>query len=72
MITFNGPAAVQTYRAIAIRSALVLWRDHKIKANSAYTPSAMMRVAAEITGKAFKPRDYDAAISALTSWLEAR
>jgi len=37
--------------------------------NRAYTPRNMMRVASEITGQTFKPRQYQAAIDALDQWI---
>ena len=44
----------ERYRAVAIAKACKMWAQHKIKANRAYTPTAMLRNAAEITGKSYK------------------
>ena len=54
---FSGRAAVGIYRAIVI------------KPNRAYTPTAMLRAAGEITGKTFKRGQYALAIEALEDWL---
>lgn len=66
--TFAGPDAVAVYRAITISSALRLYAHTGIKANRAYTPSAMLEVAAEITGKHFKRGQYAEASQALREW----
>jgi hypothetical protein len=68
----NSPATPQgpsRFQVIAIRGALKLYDQHKMKVNAAYTPTAMMRTAAHLTGKKFKPRDYKGAIAALTELL---
>lgn len=36
----------------------------------AYTPTAMMQAAREITGRTFKARDYMGAANALTMWVQ--
>lgn len=56
-------------RAIAARQGLKAIKLG-MRLNTAYTPKNCMRAATEITGKAFKARDYDGAINALTEWLE--
>jgi hypothetical protein len=66
--SFVGPAAVAIYRATVIESALRLYAKSGLRVNRAYTPAAMMRVAAEITGKKFKARDYLGAADALRAW----
>ncbi len=60
----------KTFQAVVIRRALIAWRDHKIKVNTAYTPSAMLQTAGHITGKKFKRGQYDAAIASLTEWID--
>lgn len=70
-ISFNGAAAVNVYRAAAIKAALGLYAKTGMQVNRAYTPSAMMRAAAEITGKKFKARDYAGAAAALSAWIDA-
>lgn len=68
-IVFSGTDEIQLYRAVVIRSALRMYKDTGRKANRAYTPQAMLRAAAGITGKEFKPRDYQGAIDALSEHI---
>jgi hypothetical protein len=56
------------YQAAAIAAALRLYAKTGMKANSAYTPKAMMAKATEITGQKFKARDYLGASAALQVW----
>ena len=70
MTTFVG-TGVQVFRAMVIKHGLAMYRDHHIQVNSAYTPSAMLRVAGEITGKVFKRSQFTAAIEALDAWIAA-
>lgn len=44
---------VAAVRALTIRKAIQMWVKHGIKANRAYTPSAMARAAGDITGKTY-------------------
>ena len=53
------------YQAVVLARALDLYAATGIKANRAYTPSAMMRTASAITGQTFKRRDYRGASVAL-------
>ena len=55
-------------------SALVVKQGLKalkigLRINRSATPKTLMRRAHEITGKTFKPRDYDGAIKAIEQWL---
>lgn len=68
--TFAGPDAVAVYRAIAISSALRLYARTGIKANRAYTPTAMLRVASEYLGHPFKRGQYAEASEALREWAQ--
>ena len=70
MTTFTGPAEVNVYRAITIKHGLKLYMNTGMKPNRAYTPTAMMRTAKEITGAKLKARDYAGAIKALDEWIE--
>jgi hypothetical protein len=70
-MTFSGPKGVATYRAIVIKAGLKMYMLHRIKPNSAYTPTAMLRVAGEITGKHYKRREYERAINDLQVWIDA-
>lgn len=66
------PLTPAIYQAMVLRSALKLYRDHKIRANTAYTPKAMLSAAFTITGTQRKLGQYDLAIQDLTNWLEAQ
>lgn len=55
----------QAYRVVVIVQALELYARTGMRVNRAYTPSAMMRAAAEITGRHFRARDYLGAARAL-------
>lgn len=70
-MVFSGQAGVATYQAVAIKSGLRLYSKTGMKPNRAWSPSAMMKTAASITGKKFKSRDYAGAIEALEEWLTA-
>jgi hypothetical protein len=69
---FAGPDAVNVYRATVIASGLKFYAKTGMKVNKAYTPSAMMKAATEITGQKFKARDYLGAADALTEWARAQ
>lgn len=71
-MSFTGPDAVKVYQATVVGSALRLYARTGMKANRAYTPSAMMRVATALTGKKFKAREYLEAADALKDWAEAQ
>ena len=68
-IVFEGKAGVQTYRAITIKHGLKLYAKTGIKPGRAYTPTAMLRAAGEITGQTFKRGQYAQAIAALEAWI---
>jgi hypothetical protein len=57
------------YRALVIAHALELYARTGLKANTAYTPTAMIRAARQITGKPLKTRDYIGAAQALRQHL---
>jgi len=46
------------YRALAIAKALKLYDNIGMKVNKAYTPTAMLRSAARITGNNYKRGEY--------------
>jgi hypothetical protein len=71
MLTFSGPKGVATYRAITLKHGLKLYAKHGIKPNSAWTPTAMLRTAGQITGKTYKRGQYEQAIADLEAWINA-
>ena len=71
MTMFVGKSGVDTYRAIALRSGLHLYMKTKMKPNRAWTITAMLRAAGQITGETYRRGDYIRAIRDLTAWLDA-
>ena len=67
MTTFTG-SAVNVYVALTVAKALDLYRKTGMKVNRAYTPANMMAMAAKVTGRKFKARDYEGAALALREW----
>lgn len=70
-IMFSGPKGVETYTAIVLKSGLSLYEKTGMKPNRAWTPSAMIAKARQITGAKLKARDYAGAIAALDTWIKA-
>lgn len=60
----------QKYQALVIRRALLFYVKTGQRVNRNYTPSNMVRMATQITGKTFKPRDYLGAAEALQAWVD--
>jgi hypothetical protein len=50
----DTPEGIQTYRALVIKKACELYGKHKIQVNRAYTPTAMLKAASNITGIVYK------------------
>lgn len=71
MVTFVDDQ-VSVFAMITLKSALSLYAKTGMKANRAYTPTAMMRTASRMTGKKFKARDYAGAIAALEEVIKER
>jgi len=59
-----------TYRAIAIKHALILYAKAGIKANRAYTPTAMLKAAEDITGIKYKRGQYALAAADIDKVLQ--
>ena len=55
-------------QAIAVAKALEVYARTGHKVNTSYTPGNMMKVAKELTGQEFQPREYTRAASALRTW----
>lgn len=67
--SFQG-SDVNIFRGAVIASALRLYAKTGMKANRAYTPSAMLKAAEEITGRKFKRGQYLEAADAITAEVE--
>lgn len=67
--SYVGQDATRVFQAKVVRSAL---KSAKIglRMNRQMTPTALLRTAGNITGQTFKRGQYDAAIEALTEWIE--
>ena len=59
----------EVYQALVIARALKLYAKTGIKANRAYTPTNMLRMATKITGKSFKRGQYMEAHDAIMEAL---
>ena len=68
-VSYDGREAVEVFRAKVMASGLRLYAKTGMKPNRMYTPTAMMRCAAEITGRKFKARDYAGAAAALDDYV---
>ncbi len=71
MTTFTGQGGVSTYQAIVLKGALKMYAAHGMRVNRAYTPTAMLKTAGNITGQTFKRGQYTQALEALEAWIEA-
>jgi hypothetical protein len=71
MTSFTGTPAVNTYQAIALKSAIKIYAKTGMKVNRAYTPTAMLATAGKITGAVYKRGQYDAAVAGLQTWIDA-
>ena len=60
-----------TFQALAIMHALRLYAKTKMQVNRAYTPTAMLGMAARITGQHFKRGQYIQAADAIAVMLES-
>lgn len=63
----SGPEEARKVQALVIRKGLEACKIG-LRLNTAYTPTALMRTASNITGQKFKRGDYDSAIAALTEF----
>lgn len=67
---FVGPDAVALFRAAALWSGLRLYARSRIKPNRAWTPTAMLKAAGQITGKTYKRGQYETAAADLKIWMD--
>jgi hypothetical protein len=69
---FEGREAVEVYRASALAAACKLYANTKMLVNRAYTPTNMLKVAEQITGKKFKRGEHMKAHTELKAWAAAQ
>lgn len=60
------------FRAAVIASALKLYHSTGIKANRAYTPTAMLKAANEITGHHYRRGQYLMAAEGILAWIDQK
>lgn len=70
MTSFVGPAGVNTFVAIALKSGISIYAKTGMKPNRQWTPTKMLAKATEITGQRFKRGQFQLAILALQDWIE--
>jgi len=68
--TFAGRDAVNLFRAITLKSALNAYAKHKMLMTRSLTPSIMLQMAEEYTGKAYKRGQQAKAAEDLTAWIQ--
>jgi len=69
-MAFVGPAEVNLYAAIVLRSAIKLYLKTGMKVNASYTPTNMLRSATGHTGKTYKRGQLALAQADLDSTIE--
>lgn len=67
--TISTPEGLARVRALCCAQTLEMWVKHKMLTTRTAPPARMMRLASEITGQTFKPRDYLGAAAALRALL---
>lgn len=64
-ISFSGENGMKVYTALVIASALDLYAKTGLRVNRAYTPTAMLAKANELTGHVYRRGQYAAAAAGL-------
>jgi hypothetical protein len=67
--TFYGTDGVNLYKAIVLRSGLQLYARTGMKPNRAWTPTAMLDMAASYTGKKYRRGQHMDAANDLAVWI---
>ena len=66
---FAGPEGVATFRAITLKSAIKFYAKTGMKVNRAYTPTAMLKAAGQITGHPYRRGQFAQAVADLELWI---
>lgn len=69
MQIFTGTEQTRCFAAIALKHAIRLYVRTGMKANRAYTPSAMLAAASRYTGKTYKRGQLQQAHDDLHAWI---
>lgn len=70
MIAFTIPSQIAGYRALVIAQALTMYAKTGMMVNRAYTPTAMLKAAAGITGKTYKRGQYELAAADIRNLMK--
>lgn len=70
MVTFSGDTGVKVYTLTVLASGLRLYARTGMKPNRAWTPTAMIAKANELTGHVYRRGQYEAAAAACTELAE--
>ena len=70
-VMFAGRDAVELFRTVALRRAIILYAKCGMKVNRMWTPAAMLATAGSITGKGYKRGQFDLAIADLSAVIDA-
>ncbi len=69
--TLVGPDAVNLYRAIHVQSALLMYAKTGMLMTRGATPTVLLRIAKEYTGKDYKGKDkYTQAADDVRVWID--
>lgn len=68
--SFVGKDAVSLYRAISLRQALLMYAKSGMRMTRNLTPSTMLTIASEYTGKVHKRGAYLEAAEGVGNWIE--
>ena len=70
-ITLAGPDAVNLYRAITLKQGLLMYARTGMLLTRTATPTVLLRIAKEYTGKDYKGKDkYEKAAADVQVWID--
>ena len=69
-VCYSGPDAVNLVRAITLKTSLDFYGRSKLKMTRHLTPTLMLKLAGEYTGKMYKRGQYQQAAADLGVWIE--
>lgn len=68
--TFAGPDAVNLFRAISLKSSLSLYAKCGMRPTRMVTPTMMLQMATEYTGKKYKRSQHAQAAADMNAWIQ--
>jgi hypothetical protein len=60
-VSVTGPESIEVYRLIVLKHALALYAKTGMRPNRRITPTAMLQMASEVTGKKYKRGQHEQA-----------